>query len=449
MFLKNKIINVRAEKIIFPGRSLCRCPDGIVLFTEGLLPGETADVFVIKERKTFREALLKNITSKSAERIDPLCPSFGFCGGCSFQNASYENQIKYKQEYISELLNFTGVKISKILTSPQIWYYRNKMEFSFFNNKDIVDLGLHCKGMFNKYVPVPPCFIADKDFLQAVETVKRFTNENNFTTYDNKTFEGFFRHLVLRKAGNNNQFLVNVVTNAVECKSVFLEPLIKELAGFSCSVYWTSNGRKSDAVLADRLTLMCGKPFITERLNIGGEDFFFDISPFSFFQTNSKATEILYNEVLRLLNPSKCSVLLDLYCGTGTIGISMAHNVKKVIGIEHIRQAIDNAKENALANNVFNAEFYASDAEGWIKENKSCFDAVVVDPPRSGLTKDIIKFLLESKAKRIIYVSCNPSTLARDLQLITENGKCKIKEITPVDMFPQTYHLETVVLLEL
>jgi 23S rRNA (uracil-5-)-methyltransferase RumA len=449
MSLKNKIINVRAEKIVFPGRSLCRCSDGIVLFTEGLLPGEAADVLVIKEKKTFREALLKNITSKSAERVEPLCPSFGFCGGCSFQNASYENQIKYKQEYISELLSFTGAKISKILTSLQIWYYRNKMEFSFFNNKGIVDLGLHCKGMFNRYVSVPPCFIADKDFLQAVETVKRFANKNKFTTYNNKTHEGFFRHLILRKAGNNNQFLINVITNAAKCEFVFLEPLIKELAEFSCSVYWTSNGRKSDAGLADKLTLMCGKPFITERLNIDGKDYFFDISPFSFFQTNSKVTEILYNEILRLLNPSKHCVLLDLYCGTGAIGISIAHSVKKVIGVEHIGQAIDNAKKNAVANNVFNAEFYASDAENWVKGNKNRFDAVVVDPPRSGLNKDIIKFLLESKAKRIIYVSCNPSTLARDLQLITENVKYKIKEVTPVDMFPQTYLVEAVVLLEL
>lgn len=449
MSLKNRIINVSAEKIVFPGRSLCRCSDGITLFTEGLLPGEAADVLVVKEKKTFREALLKNITSKSAERVEPLCPSFGFCGGCSFQNASYESQIKYKQEYISELLSFTGAKISKILTSSQIWYYRNKMEFSFFDNKGIADLGLHCKRMFNRYVSIPPCFIADKDFLQAAETVKRFASKNKFTVYNNKTHEGFFRHLVLRKAANNNQFLINIITNAVESEFVFLEPLIKQLSEFSCSVYWTSNGRKSDAALADKLTLMCGKPFITERLNVGGEDYFFDISPFSFFQTNSKATEILYNEILRLLNPSKYCVLLDLYCGTGAIGISMAHSVKKVIGVEHMVQAIDNAKKNASVNNVFNAKFYASDAEDWVKENKSRFDAVVVDPPRSGLSKDIIKFLLESKAKRIIYVSCNPSTMARDLQLIIENVKYKIKEITPVDMFPQTYQVEIVALLEL
>ncbi|MDR0800714.1 MAG: 23S rRNA (uracil(1939)-C(5))-methyltransferase RlmD [Endomicrobium sp.] len=449
MSLKNKSINVKAEKIVFPGRSLCRCPDGIALFTEGLLPGEIADVLVTKDKKTFREGLLKNIASESAERINPLCSSFGFCGGCSFQNTSYENQIKYKQEYISELLSFTGVSISKILTSSQIWHYRNKMEFSFFNNKGFTDLGLHCKGSFDRYVSVPPCFISDKDFLHVAETVKRFANENNLTAYNNKTHEGFFRHLVLRKAKNNNQLLINIVANAVEREPAFLELLVKELGRFSCSIYWTYNGRKSDAVLADKLTLIYGKSFITEKLDIGGKEYFFNISPFSFFQTNSKGTEILYNEVLRLLNQSENDILLDLYCGTGTIGVSMAGNVKKVIGIEHIARAVDDAKENALSNNVFNAEFYASTVEDWVKENKMPFDAVVVDPPRSGLTKDVIGFLLESKARKIVYISCNPSTLARDLQLIIESGKYKVKEITFVDMFPQTYHIEAVVLLEL
>ncbi|MDR3256924.1 MAG: 23S rRNA (uracil(1939)-C(5))-methyltransferase RlmD [Endomicrobium sp.] len=477
MSLKNKIINVKAEKIVFPGRSLCRCSDGVALFTEGLLPDEIADVLVVKDKKTFREGLLKNIASKSNKRIVPLCPSFGLCGGCSFQNTSYENQIEYKQEYISELLNFTEAKISKLLTSPQIWYYRNKMEFSFFSpfdekdkgesrvacvnsgmtnskqeyntGENIVDLGLHCKGSFNRYISVPPCFIADKDFLQAVEIVKEFVKKNNLSAYNNKTHKGFLRHLVLRKAKNNNQFLINLVTNTVDCGSSFLELLIKELGEFSHSIYWTYNSRKSDAVIVDKLTLVYGKPFITEKLNVGGQDYFFNISPFSFFQTNSKGTEILYNEIFRLLSPSKDDLLLDLYCGTGTIGISIAKNVKKVIGIEQVKQAIVNAKENALINNISNAEFYASTVEDWVKENENNFDAIVVDPPRSGLTKGIIKFLLESKAKRIIYVSCNLSTLARDLKLTIENNKYKIIKITPVDMFPQTYHIEVVVLLEL
>ena len=445
MSLKNKIISVKAEKIVFPGRSLCRCEDGIALFTEGLLPQETADVLVIKDKKTFREGLLKQITLKSPERTEPLCPSFGKCGGCTFQNTDYANQIKYKKEYINELLSVFGVEIGDILQSPEVWNYRNKMEFSFFNNDGLADLGLHCRGSFNRYSSVPPCYIADEDFLKAATIIKDFANKNGLSAYNNRTHEGFFRHLVLRKAKNNGQMLINIVTNALEGSHAFFEPLIKDLGVFAQSIYWTQNGRLSDAVISDKLTLLLGKENITEKLNVGGKDFHFNISPFSFFQTNSKGTEILYNEVLRQLNPSKDDILLDLYCGTGTIGICMAQKVKKIIGIEQVESAIENAKTNASVNNVENAEFSASTAEKWVKENSMVFDAIVVDPPRAGLTNDVIKFLLESEAKKIVYVSCNPSTLARDLALIIDSGKYKIKEIVPVDMFPQTYHIETVV----
>ncbi|MCL2799638.1 MAG: 23S rRNA (uracil(1939)-C(5))-methyltransferase RlmD [Endomicrobia bacterium] len=513
--LKNKVISVKAEKIVFPGRSLCRSDDGTALFTEGLLPGETADVFVVKDKKTFREGNVKNITGKSPERIEPVCQSFGRCGGCTFQNTEYKNQVKYKQIYAEELLNVFGVKISEILESPEIWNYRNKMEFSFFKdnyglqitnyesttnteneNKDKeetvilngvknpvvavnssfltpnspLSLGLHQRGSFNKYVSVPPCFIADKDFLKAAEIIKRFANEGGLSAYNNKTHEGFFRHLVLRKAKNTNQMLINIVTNASEYKREFFKSLIKDFKELSDSIYWTQNGRLSDAVVADKVELLYGSPCITEILNVGGENYSFNISPFSFFQTNSKGAEILYNEILRLLNPSKDEVLIDLYCGTGTIGISLSKKVKKIIGIEQIAQAVEDAKANAALNNVSNAEFYAMTAEEWSKQqvrgrkdevrenNKAVFNSsllpspsslsVVVDPPRNGLTKDVIKFLIESNANKIVYVSCNPSTLARDLTAIAESGKYLIKEVTPVDMFPQTYHVETAVLLE-
>ena len=448
MSLKNKIISVKAEKIVFPGRSLCRCSDGTALFTEGLLPGEQADVLVIRDKKSFREGIVKDIKERSPERIEPLCPSFGRCGGCTFQNTDYKNQIKYKKEYISEILHFTGITLNEILQSPDIWNYRNKMEFSFFNEGNTTDLGLHCKGSFNKYISVPPCFIADKDFLKAAEIIKDFANENGLPAYNNRIHEGFFRHLVLRKSQINNEMLINIVTNAIDCQPLFFEPLVKKLGEFAKSVYWTVNTRKSDAVISDKLTLLLGRENITEKLNVGGKDYFFNISPFSFFQTNSKGTEILSNEVLRLLEPSKDDVLLDLYCGTGTIGISVAQKVNNVIGIESVAQAVDNAKTNAVQNNVDNIEFFASTAENWVKEHNASFDSIVVDPPRSGLTNDIINFLLSSEAKKIVYVSCNPSTLARDLEKILESGKYSIKEITPIDMFPQTYHIETVVLLE-
>jgi len=448
MSLKNKVINVTAEKIVFPGRSLCRCEDGIAIFTEGVLPGETADVLVIRDKKSFREGILKRLTRKSPERIEPLCPSFGRCGGCTFQNTDYETQIKYKKIYFDELLGSFGVETSQVLKSPAVWNYRNKMELSFFDDNGKTDLGLHCKGSFDRYVPVPPCFIADKDFLKAAERIKAFAEKYSLPAYNKNTHEGFFRHLVLRKAQNNNEFLINIVTNKTDADPEIFAPLSEEFKKFAHSVYWTQNGRLSDAVVVDKFELLHGKEHITEKLNVGGSDYFFTISPFSFFQTNSKGAEILYNEVLRLLNPSKNDTLLDLYCGTGTIGISMAQKVKRVIGIEQVEQAIADAEKNAGQNNVKNAEFFVSTAEKWVKNNEAHFDSIVVDPPRSGLTNDVIKFLLGSGAKKIVYVSCNPSTLARDLDLIRESGKYSVKAVTPVDMFPQTYHIEAVVLLE-
>ncbi|MDR1941758.1 MAG: 23S rRNA (uracil(1939)-C(5))-methyltransferase RlmD [Endomicrobium sp.] len=447
--MKNQIISVTAEKIVFPGRSLCRCSDGVALFTEGLLPGESADVLVIKDKKSFREGLLKKITRPCAQRIEPLCPSFGRCGGCTFQNADYTNQIKYKAGYISELLAFTAAPASDILQSPDVWNYRNKMEFSFFDNGGQTDLGLHCRGSFNRYVSVPPCFIADGDFVKAAAIVKNFANKKGLPAYDNKTHEGFFRHLVLRKAQNNGQFLVNIVTNAADFHKEEFNSLVEELSEFADSICWTQNARVSDAVAADSFCVLRGKESILEKLNVGGKDYFFNISAFSFFQTNSKGAQILYNEILKLLDPSKDDVLVDLYCGTGTIGISLAHKVKEVIGIEQIQQAVENAKENALLNNVSNASFFALTAEKWVLQNGGKrFDAVVADPPRSGLTSGVIKFLTGCGAKKIVYVSCNPSTLARDLALIIQDGQYKIKAVTPVDMFPQTYHIEAAVLLE-
>ncbi|MDR1401080.1 MAG: 23S rRNA (uracil(1939)-C(5))-methyltransferase RlmD [Endomicrobium sp.] len=484
-FFKNKTVNVVAEKIVFPGRSLCRCVDGVTLFTDGLLPKETAEVFVTKDKKTFREGLVKSITLASDERINPICTSFGLCGGCSFQNVSYETQIKYKYEYTSELLSFIGVEIPKILINLKIWHYRNKMEFSFFNGSDfkhqnqydfqmslssvhlrskfycakdvrndiskkgIVDVGLHHRGSFNKYVSVPPCLISDKSFSPVVEIVKKFTNKNNLTIYNNTMHKGFFRHLVLRKAENNNQLLVNIVTNSVDCAPEFLIRLVSKLSEFSNSVYWTINGAKSDAILFDKLTLMHGKAFITEKLDVGNREYFFNISPFSFFQTSSKGAEILYNEILGMLDPLKNDILLDLYCGIGVIGILMAESFKRVIGIERSKQSIEDAKENALINNICNIEFLALSVEDWVKENGTNFNAVVVDPPRSGLIRNVINFLIKSRAKKIIYVSCNPSTLARDLKLIIENSKYTVKKIRLIDMFPQTYHIEVIVLLEL
>lgn len=501
--LKHKIIKVKAEKIVFPGNVLCRCEDGIALFTEGLLPGEDAEVFVTRDKKSFREAKLEKIITTSPLRQKPKCLSFGKCGGCSFQHTDYENQIKFKTDCVKELLNFVNVKIPQTKQSPVQWNYRNKMEFSFYNEKIgrledlkigndkrqtattldcharhsqgllamtdkkednkptenfsvlnpqpsavVLSLGLHCKGSFYKYSEIPPCFIADADIMKAAEIVKDFAISTGLKAYNNKSHEGFFRHLVLRKGVNTDELLVNIVTNKQDdINKNFFDSVVKKLSSFCSSIYWTENSKFSDAVNAEKTTLLYGNENITEILTVGNNAFKFSVAPFSFFQTNTKSTEVLYNTIIELLQPDKQDDLLDMYCGTGAIGICLSPHVKSVVGVEQVEESIESAKYNAKINDVKNVEFFAASAEKWVKSNNKKFDVVVIDPPRAGLMEPVIEHLLFLNPKKIVYVSCNPSTLARDLKLITKDKKYKIIKVCPVDMFPQTYHVETIALL--
>jgi 23S rRNA (uracil-5-)-methyltransferase RumA len=446
--LKHKIIKVKAEKIVFPGKVLCRCEDGIALFTEGLLPDEEAEIFVTRDKKSFREGKLERIVTESPLRKAPQCQSFGKCGGCSFQHTDYINQIDFKTKSVRELLKFLNIEIPQAKQSPNIWNYRNKMEFSFFNENDKLNLGLHCKGSFYKYSSVPPCYIACEDIVKAESIVKDFAIKTNLKAYNTKSHEGFFRHLVVRKGVNTGDLLVNIVTNKQEnIDKKFFEPLVKNLSSFCSSVYWTQNSKYSDAVHAETLTLLYGKENINEELNIAEKNFKFSVAPFSFFQTNTKATEVLYNTIIELLQPQKQDTLLDMYCGTGTIGISLCNHVKSVVGVEQIESSIESARNNAETNNINNIEFFAKSAEDWVKQNNNKFDSIVIDPPRAGLSTSVIEHILYLNPNKLIYVSCNPSTLARDLKVITESGKYEVKKVCPVDMFPQTYHIETVVLL--
>ncbi len=446
--LKHKIIKVKAEKIVFPGKVLCRCEDGIALFTEGLLPDEEAEIFVTRDKKSFREGKIEKIVTESPLRKSPQCQSFGKCGGCSFQHTDYLNQTDFKTKSVRELLNFLNIEIPQAKQSPNIWNYRNKMEFSFFNENDKLNLGLHCKGSFYKYSSVPPCYIACEDIVEAESIVKDFAIKTNLKAYNTKSHEGFFRHLVVRKGVNTGDLLVNIVTNKQEnIDKTFFEPMVKNLSSFCSSIYWTQNSKYSDAVHAESLILLYGKENINEELNIAGKKFNFSVAPFSFFQTNTEATEVLYNTIIELLQPQKQDTLLDMYCGTGTIGISLCNHVKSVVGVEQIETSVESAKKNALINNINNIEFFAKSAEDWVKQNNTKFDSVVIDPPRAGLSPSVIEHILYLNPNKLIYVSCNPSTLARDLKIITESGKYKVEKVCPVDMFPQTYHIETVVLL--
>ncbi|MDD5021421.1 MAG: 23S rRNA (uracil(1939)-C(5))-methyltransferase RlmD [Endomicrobiaceae bacterium] len=445
---KNTVIEVKAEKIVFPGNVLCRCDDGIALFCEGLLPDETGLVLVTRDKKTFREGKLQNIISKSHLRQEPKCASFGKCGGCSFQHTEYKTQIYYKTSCVKELLSFTDVEIPEALESPDQWNYRNKMEFSFFNDNDSLDLGLHCKGSFYRYSPIPPCYIAHEDIVKTAEIVKIFAINTGLKAYNNKSHEGFFRHLVLRKGIHTGDLSVNIVTNKSETITTgFWNELIDNLKQYCSSIYWTQNSKFSDAVNSEITTLFFGNENITELLTVSDKTLKFSIAPFSFFQTNTKATEVLYNTVINCLNPKKDDIVLDMYCGTGAIGLCVAPHVKHVIAVEQVQDSIVSAKHNAQFNNIDNIDFLTSTAENWVKQNEQKFTSIIIDPPRMGLTQSVIDHILTLNPEKIIYVSCNPSTLARDLKIIFANSRYKATKIIPVDMFPQTYHIETVTLL--
>ncbi|OGS17442.1 MAG: 23S rRNA (uracil-5-)-methyltransferase RumA [Elusimicrobia bacterium RIFOXYA2_FULL_50_26] len=443
-------MEISIEKIVYPGKALGRGADGIATFVDGALSGEVVDVTVTRNKKTFKEAVLNTVVTPSPRRIEARCPSYGACGGCSFQHADYTDQLPIKEAYVRELISPLGITVNPLVASPDVWGYRNKMEFSFFKENDGgAGLGLHKKGAFDRYISVPPCFICDEDFTAVVGQVLNFARQSGLGVYDKKTHEGFYRHLVLRKAKNTGQLLVNLVTNSAPSLSGgFFQPLIDVVKGKVSSLYHTQNGRMSDAVACDCLTLLHGAEMIEERLNVGRKEYRFDISPFSFFQTNTRGAELLYDAVLQAGGWKKDDMVLDLYCGTGTIGIVVAPYVKEVIGVEQVADAVNDANRNRDKNAGANCSFVAGSVEKWIKHGDiPSFNAMIVDPPRGGLSSKVISFIAKTLPEKIIYVSCNPATLARDIKDITAQSPYVAGHALCVDMFPHTFHVESVVSL--
>ena len=442
-------MKIKIEKVVYPGKALGRGEDGIATFVEGALPDETVEVDILKNKKSFKEARLVSIIEPSALRIAPECPSFSKCGGCTFQHLAYGDQIEIKTAYIDELLSASGLPGIDVTPSPDLWGYRNKMEFSFFDEGKGLMVGLHRKGEFNRYFPVPPCLICDKDMIPALDAVLDFARASGLPCYDKRDNSGFFRHLVLRKAKGTNQLLVNLVTgNREGITPEFFKPLVEKLQNTTASFYWSVNAGVSDAVMADRLILLSGAEAIEEKIKVKGRGYSFLISPFSFFQTNTKGAEILYELAVDFIEPQKTDTVLDLYCGTGTIGITLAPFVDKVTGIELSEAAVKDAEKNRGRNNAVNVSFESGAVEKWVKlADKPHFNAVVLDPPRSGITNKVIDYISELKPEKIVYVSCNPATLARDLQLLKTGPGYEPVKAAAVDMFPHTYHVETVVSL--
>lgn len=435
-----------------------------VIFVEGAVPGDVANVFVHKNKKDWAEARVNEITKFSDNRVEPFCQHFGICGGCKWQMLPYELQLNYKEQQVKDQLRRIGrVEIENYLPiagSAQTKLYRNKLEFTFSNKQYITNedlkkgesfeknvVGFHAPKLFDKVIDIQTCHLQNEPTNAIRNFIRDISFEKNLTYYDIKNHTGLLRTMMIR-VSSLNETMVNIVFGENDLDSILLVMnAVKEKFPEITSLNYTINLKMNDSIYDQHVICFSGKESIDEKL----EDFVFKISPKSFFQTNTKQAEVLYQITRDFADLKGNETLYDLYCGTGSIGIFLSKNVKQIIGVETIDDAIEDAKLNAKNNGLENTSFYAGDVikicndSFFVKHGKP--DVVIIDPPRAGCHEKLIEKLLEIKASTIVYVSCNPATQARDLQILSK--EYKITKSQAVDMFPHTHHVENVVQLKL
>ncbi len=446
---KGSTIQVKIDKTEFPSMGIGTL-EGKKIYVKGAFPGQTVSGRVKKKREAFAELKLISVDERADYEIEPSCEHFGICGGCTSQNLTYEKQLELLSDEFKALFEEAKLPLNNykgIVGSKEQWEYRNKMEFTFgdFEKGGELTLGMHMKGKSFGIITVDKCLIVDEDFRTIIKATVDYFRTQNLPYYRVMKREGYLRHLVIRKAINTGELMINLVTTTqIDFDlSDYVEILKKQTyKGNLVSILHTENNSFSDAVVPEKVNLLFGKDYITEDL-LGLK---FKISPFSFFQTNTKGAESLYSIVREYLGESKDKVVFDLYCGTGTIGQIAAANAKKVVGIELIEEAVEAAKENAKLNNLNNCEFLAGDVAEIIKNVKDKPDTIILDPPRSGVHPKALEYVIKFNAKEIIYVSCNPKTLVDNLRVLMEAGY-EMVESCVKDMFPNTPHLEGVVKL--
>lgn len=422
------------------------------IIVKNVVPGEKVRVSVNKIRKGKVEGRLLEVLQKAKTEIDPPCPHFGTCGGCTYQNLPYEEQLRMKEAQVRELMDavisdyvFEGIK-----ESPAKEEYRNKMEFSFGDEyKDgPLALGMHKRGSFHDIVTVSDCRIVDEDYRNILECTRAYFEEHDVPFYHRMRHEGYLRHLLVRKAVKTKEILVDLITTSGYTGEEALlagwkEALLKlNLKGKFAGILHTKNDSLADVVKDEGTDILYGADFFYEEL-LGLK---FKITPFSFFQTNSLGAEVLYQTAREYIGETKDKVIFDLYSGTGTIAQIVAPVAKKVVGVEIVEEAVKAAKENAKLNHLENCSFWAGDVLKVIDELQEVPDLIILDPPRDGVHPKALEKIIGFGVDRIVYISCKPTSLARDLELLTGRGY-KVEKISCVDLFPGTYHVETVALL--
>lgn len=449
MVKKHAILEGVIEDVIFPNKGIIYI-DGKKVIVKNGIKGQKVKFKIIKKRRSKIEGKIIEVLERAPIEEEPLCEHFGICGGCSYQTIPYSEQLKFKANQVKRLIDDAGIKGYEFLgiePSPMEYAYRNKMEFTFGDiEKDgELALGMHQRGKFYEIVTVEGCQIVDEDFTLILKTVLKYFKDKGIPFYHKKTHKGVLRHLVVRKSIKTGELLVNLVTSSqmeLDLSQLIDELRNIELKGELKGFLHTINDSLADAVLSDGTRVLYGQDYITEEI-LGLK---FKISAFSFFQTNSLGAEKLYSIVRNFVGTTKDKVIFDLYCGTGTIAQIMAPVAKKVIGIEIVEEAVEAAKENAKMNGLDNCEFIAGDVMEKVKELKDKPDLIILDPPRDGIHPKAIHKIIDFNPPTFVYVSCKPTSLARDLPVFVERGY-KVTKVKCMDMFPHTPHVETVVLM--
>lgn len=445
------------------GKAIARV-DGMTVFVPYAVPGDVADIQITKKKSNYAEGKVTRFESFSENRADPFCEHFGTCGGCKWQILPYGEQLKYKQEQVEDNLTRIGKvelpEISPILGAPETTFYRNKLEFTFSDKRWLTEkeissgseprqmdaLGFHIPGMFDKVLDINKCWLQDDLSNQIRNAARDFCLKNKFSFFDLRNQSGLMRTLILRNT-SVGEWMVIVVFYEDDAEK--REMLLNFLAGKFpqiTSLLYIINRKANDTITDQEVICWKGREYIVEEM----EGLQFKIGPKSFYQTNSRQAYSLYKVAREFAGLSGSERVYDLYTGTGTIANFVARNAGKVIGIEFVEEAIEDARKNSRNNNIENTSFFAGDMRkiltvDFIREHGRP-DVIITDPPRAGMHDDVIGAILFAEPQRIVYVSCNPATQARDLNLL--DSKYRVARVQPVDMFPQTHHVENVVLLE-
>jgi 23S rRNA (uracil1939-C5)-methyltransferase len=459
VFHQIKVLDAGAK-----GVSVAKAPDGKVIFIPNVVPGDVVDVQTFKKRKAFYEGKAVKFHELSEHRIEPICEHFGVCGGCKWQNMKYSQQLFYKQNEVKNHLQRIGKielpEFEPILGSEKQFFYRNKMEFSFSNSRWLTEkeiesaedlgnrnaLGFHIPKMWDKILDINKCHLQEDPSNAIRNEIKAFANANGLTFFNPRAHEGLLRTLMLRTASTGEiMLLIQFFEDDKANRELILDHIYEKFPQIT-SLQFVVNNKANDTLYDTNIQLYKGRDYILEEM----EGLKFSINAKSFYQTNSDQAYELYKITRDFAGLTGNETVYDLYTGTGTIAQFVSKRAKKVIGVESVPEAISDAKANAKRNEITNCEFFVGDMkvvfnESFIAKHGKP-DVIITDPPRDGMHKDVIEQILKIEPQKVVYVSCNSATQARDLALMDE--KYKVTRVRPVDMFPQTHHVENVVLLE-